>query len=240
MLKSARTGIAVALFLTSLAAAGTLLLNPRFFDDLSAGVLLFVLLPIVGGFGLGVVLGRPLQRLAEAGSNEDPIRALELLWASLMGFVVFLTALALLPPYLGIFSDSETVRYGGAMVLAVLLAALGTVTILEVARRGRPFVWPLLLALPVTAVVWGGTEWGRGKSPGSRILVVAVPGLAGSVAEDLIERGQMPTLAALRRSGTWGDIQGLRPPIPEVVWTSVATGKTSAEHGVLSFNATSA
>lgn len=240
MLKSARTGLAVALFLTSLTAAGTLLLNPRFVDDLSAGLLIFLVLPIVGGLGLGVVIGRPLRRLAELGSTEDPDRALELLWTSLMGFVVFLSTLALLPPYLGIFSDSETVRYGGAIVLAAVLAALGVLTVYEVARRSRPLVWPLLLVLPVTAVFWGGTEWGRGKGSGSRILVVAVPGLSWSVAEDLIEHGQMPNLAALRRSGAWGDIQGMRPPIPEVVWTSVATGKTSADHGVMSFNATSA
>jgi hypothetical protein len=239
MLKSARTGIAVALFLTSLSAAGTLLLNPRFVDQSSTGAALFLLVPVVVGLLLGLPVGRLVRRLAEIGSNEDPGRAFELLWASLMGFVVFFATLALLPAYLGMFSDSETVRYGGALVLSALFTALGVWTVYHVVRRARWFVWPLLVALPLAAIVWGGTEWGRGKGAGSRILVVAVPGLSWSVAEDLIERGEMPHLAALRRSGAWGDVQGMRPPIPEVVWTSVATGKTSAEHGIMSFNVTS-
>jgi hypothetical protein len=239
MLKSARTGIAFAFFLASLLAAATLLLNPRFVDGLSVGAFFFLALPIVVGLGLAVVVGPPLRRLAAVGSSEDPARALDLLWATLTGFVVFFTTLAFLPPYLGIFSPSETVRYGGAMVLAGAFTALGVVTILDITRRFRPLVWPLLVALPLTAVLWGGTEWGRGKGPASKVLVIAVPGLSWSVAEDLIEHGQMPHLAALRHSGAWGDIQGMRPPIPEVVWTSVATGKTSAEHGVESFRATS-
>jgi arylsulfatase A-like enzyme len=240
MMKSARTGIAVALFLTSLTSAGMLLLNPRFVDDLSMGVFLLLAGPVAAGFLLALALFRPLARLADAGSSEDPVRAYELLWASLTGAVVFVASLAFLPPYLGIFSDSETVRYGGAMVLAAGLAALGVVTIRDVAQRFRIALWPLLFALPVTAVVLGGTEWGRGRGPASRILVIAVPGLAWNVAEDLVERGRMPNLAALRRAGSWGDVQGIRPPIPEVVWTSVATGKLAAVHGVESFSATSA
>ncbi len=238
MLKSVRTGIAVALFFTSLTAAGTLLLNPRFIDDLSMGILLFGLFPILGGLVLGILGGPPLARLAEIGSNEDPLRAFELLWASVTALLVFFTTLALFPPYFGIFTDSETIRYGGAMLLAVGVAALAVVTIRDVAQRFRFAIWPALIALPALAIVLGGTEWGRGRVRGSRLLVVAVPGLSWSVAEDLIEKGEMPNLAALRRAGSWGDIQGVRPPIPEVVWTSVATGKPSEQHGVMGFAAT--
>ena len=83
-----------------------------------------------------------------------------------------------------------------------------------------------------------GTEWGRGKAPGSRLLVVAVPGLSWSVVEDLVERDEMPNLEALRRTGAWGDVRSIRPLMAPVVWTSIASGKSSTEHGVLGFNAT--
>ena len=238
MLKTTRTAIAAAFFVTSVTGAAVILLNPRFVDDLSVGIGLFLAAPILAGLAGAALLGPWIARLARSGSSEDPTRAFELLWAALTGFIVFLATLALLPPYLGIFSDSETLRYGGAMVLAVGLGALGFVVVRDAAQRFRFLLWPALLALPVVAVVWGGTEWGRGKGPASRVLMIAVPGLSWSVAEDLIDRGEMPNLAELRRSGAWGDVQGMRPSIPEVVWTSVATGKTPDEHGVNGYSAT--
>lgn len=238
MLKTARTGIAAALFVTSVTSAATLFLNPRFVDDLSLGLLLLVGVPVLAGLVAAILLGPPIARLAWAGSSEDPVRAQELLWASLTGFVVFLTTLALLPPYLGIFSDAEAIRYGGAMLLSVGLAALAIVVVRDAAQRFRLVAWPLLFALPVTAAVWGGTERGRGLGEPARVLMIAVPGFSWTVAEDLIERGRMPHLAELRRSGSWGDLQGMRPTIPEVVWTSLATGRPPDEHGVTGYSAT--
>lgn len=238
MLKTARTGVAAALFVTSVTSAAALFLNPRFVDSLSLGLILFVAGPVVAGLVAALVVGPPIARLARAGSSEDPERAQELLWASLTGFVVFLVTLAFLPPYLGIFSDAEAVRYGGAMVLSVGLAALAIGVVRDAAHRFRLLAWPLLFALPLTAAIWGGTERGRGLGEPARVLVVAVPGLSWTVAEDLIERGRMPHLAELRRSGSWGDLQGMRPSIPEVVWTSVATGRPPDEHGVTGYSAT--
>lgn len=238
MLKTARTGIAAVLFVTSVTSAAALLLNTRFVDQLELGLALFVAGPVLLGLILAAVLGPWLARLAQAGSSENPRRAYELLWASITAFVVFLTTLALLPPYLGIFSDSEIIRYGGAMVLSVSLAALALAVVRDAAMRFRPWIWPLLFALPTVAVVSGGTEWGRGRGQPSRVLVIAVPGLSWNVAEDLIDRGRMPHLAELRRSGAWGDLRGMRPSIPEVVWTTVATGKSPEEHGVTGYSAT--
>ena len=172
MLKQARTGIAFALFFASLFAAAVPLLNPRFVDHVPVGVSLFLLIPILGGAAAGFFLGRPLWRLAQVGSNEDITRAHEMLWGTLTGFVTFPVALAVLPAYIGIFSNSETVRYGGALLLAIGLAWLGAATVWYVANRARLWIWPLLLALPL-AVVLTGTEWGRGKAPGSRLLAAA-------------------------------------------------------------------
>ncbi|GJM44212.1 MAG: hypothetical protein DHS20C21_10540 [Gemmatimonadota bacterium] len=240
MLKSVRTGIAVSLLLTSLAAAGGLILNPRFVDDLGMGAVLLWLLPVVVGALAGIGIGRVLDRLAHAGSSEAPIRAFELLWGTTVAFFLFFVSLALLPPYLGIFSNSETVRYGGALLIAALLARLAFAIARYVANRFRFWIWPLLVAFPVIAVLCGGTEWGRGKGPGSRVLVLALPGLSWNVAEDLIDRGEMPHLATLRRQGAWGELQSGSQPPPPMVWTTIASGKHSEEHGVLGFGSTAA
>ena len=239
MTKHVRTGIAFAFFLTSLGSAATLILNPRFVDHLTVGTVLFLVLPVVGGAFVGIVGGHQVLRLARVGSNEDIERAYELLWATLTGFLVFFGTLVFLPAFLGIFWPSETVRYGGAMIVAGGLCALGVVTIRHASHAFRPWMWALLLVLPTAVVVLGGTQWGRGTAPGSRVLVLAVPGLSWTVAEELIERGEMPHLEQLRRSGAWGDVHAPRPLLPPVVWTTVATGKTSEDHGVLSFSATS-
>jgi hypothetical protein len=239
MPKSVRTGIGTWLFTASLVAAAGLILNPRFVDDLRTGLILYLGLPLAGGALLGILLGRPLRRLAEIGSNEAPVRAYELLWASVVGFATFFTSLAVLPSYLSLLSDSETFRYGGALVLACGLAWLGAHTIRYVANRFRVWIWPFLVALPIAAVVLGGTGWGRGRAPGSRIAVLAFPGLSWRVAEEMIERGQMPNLARLREHGAWGDVRTPRPILGPAVWTSIASGKTPEEHGILGFHAAS-
>jgi len=237
MLKLVRTGIAFALFFTSLGAAASLILNPRFVDSLSFGLILYLGLPILGGAAAGIVLGRALDRLAHVGSNEAPGRALEWLWGTVTAFIAFPVGLALLPAYLALFSSSEIVRYGGGLVLALGLALLGALLVWYVANRFRFWVWPLLLALPVAVVLAGATEWGRGKAPGSRVLAVALPGLSWSIVEDMVDRGEMPNLDRLRREGAWGEVESIRPLMAPAVWTSIASGKPSEEHGVLSFNA---
>jgi len=102
----------------------------------------------------------------------------------------------------------------------------------------RVWVWPLLLALPVAALLLGATPWGRGTGPGSRVLMLAFPGMSWSVAEDLIESGEMPNLARLRATGAWGDLEGVPPFLSQATWTTIASGKTSDDHQVLGLHAT--
>ncbi len=240
MAKHVRTGIAAALVFASIAAAATLLLNPRFVNDLTLGIVFFLGVPLVAGALGGLVFGRSLERLARAGSKEDWERAYRLLWGAFAGLSVFLGTLLLLPPFLGLWFNSESARYGGALVLALGLGAITGWTIHGVARRPRPWVLPLLVAVPIAAIAAGATGWGRGAGPGSRVLVLAFHGFSWNVAEDLLDHGEMPNLAQLRSSGSWGDACAVKPLLTPVVWTSIASAKPSEEHGVMGFAATSA
>lgn len=233
-----RAGIAAAFIFSSLASATVLLLNPRFVGHLPLGVLVFLAIPLVAGTVGGIGFGRVLENLARIGSSEDTRRAYRLLWASLLSLSVFLTTVTLFPPFLGVFTDSEIIRYGGALLLAAGLGGLAGLVVHETARSGAPWLWPLLLALPCAVVVSGGTDWGRGQGKGSRVLVLAFPGFSWNVAEELLEKKQLPHLDALRRSGAWGSVQSVKPLMEPVVWTSIATGKLSPEHGVQGFSAT--
>jgi hypothetical protein len=237
MRKHVRAGIASALLATSVFALAILLLNPRFVDDLRLGAIVFLAAPVLAGAVLGPVIGHWLDRLARAGSNEDPARAAELLWATVTGAFLFVATFPFLPAFLGIFESSEVVRYAGGLVLACGFAWLGAKVARNAAHRFRPLLWPALLLLPALVVLAPMGPWGA-PGPGSRIVVLAFPGLSWNVAEDLIERGEMPNLAGLRRTGAWGDLHSTQG-MSNAIWTTIATGKPQSSHGAASFNAVS-
>jgi len=93
-------------------------------------------------------------------------------------------------------------------------------------------------ALPtflVFALALSGCGTGvAGDAP--RAVVIGIDSADWRIIDPLIEAGRMPNLAALRERGTSGPIRTLVDyPLSPVVWTSVATGKTPAKHGITWF-----
>lgn len=48
-------------------------------------------------------------------------------------------------------------------------------------------------------------------------------------------RGELPTFARLMREGSWGSLATIEPTLSAVVWTTIITGKTPAQHGIRHF-----
>lgn len=67
------------------------------------------------------------------------------------------------------------------------------------------------------------------------LLFVAADGLEWSVMEPLLNAGKLPTIARLMASGTYGYLESMDPTYSPVVWTTIATGKTPAKHGIEHF-----
>ena len=67
------------------------------------------------------------------------------------------------------------------------------------------------------------------------LIFIAADGLEWSVMEPLINAGKLPTLARLMASGSYGYLESMDPTYSPVVWTSIATGKRPAEHGIEHF-----
>lgn len=70
---------------------------------------------------------------------------------------------------------------------------------------------------------------------GVRLLMVGLDGADWQIAGPLIEAGRMPHLARLKERGAWGDLRSATPTLSPLLWTSIATGKTPGEHGIIDF-----
>ncbi|MGH9464498.1 MAG: alkaline phosphatase family protein, partial [Thermoanaerobaculia bacterium] len=94
-----------------------------------------------------------------------------------------------------------------------------------------------LFALLLAATL--GAACQRGERPrdlGTRAVVVGIDSADWRIIEELAAAGRMPNLMRLREAGVWGPIETLRDiPLSPVVWTSIATGKSAAKHGIAWF-----
>lgn len=69
----------------------------------------------------------------------------------------------------------------------------------------------------------------------ARVVLIGVDGASWNVMDPLLERGELPNLAALIKRGVHADLETVEPVISPTVWTSIATGRTPDAHGVSSF-----
>lgn len=78
-------------------------------------------------------------------------------------------------------------------------------------------------------------------SPGEKmpeapqVILFGADGATWDVALPMIRAGKLPNLARLMKQGTWGDVRTTLPWKSPILWTSIATGKREAEHGIHDF-----
>lgn len=67
------------------------------------------------------------------------------------------------------------------------------------------------------------------------VLFIGLDGADWQRLEPLMKSGAMPNLAALAREGRTGVLTTIQPPLSPLVWTTMMTGVSPLEHGVLDF-----
>ena len=67
------------------------------------------------------------------------------------------------------------------------------------------------------------------------VLFIGLDGADWQRLDPLMESGAMPNLAALAREGRTGVLTTIQPPLSPLVWTTMMTGKSPLEHGILDF-----
>lgn len=68
-----------------------------------------------------------------------------------------------------------------------------------------------------------------------KILLIGWDGADWRVIHPLLDRGEMPNLERLIKSGVMGNLATLQPTLSPMVWNSIATGKMPDKHGILGF-----
>ena len=69
-----------------------------------------------------------------------------------------------------------------------------------------------------------------------RLLVVGWDSADWKIILPLLRAGQMPMLAKLLAEGSQGNLSTLEPSLSPMLWTTIATGRHPAEHGVHGFS----
>ena len=104
-------------------------------------------------------------------------------------------------------------------------------------RSGRTqFVLLLaaLLALPLLYAC-GKHAPATPRNAGHRVLFVGLDGADWQLLDGYMASGIMPNLAALAREGRTGTLTTIQPPLSPLVWTTMMTGVSPLEHGILDF-----
>jgi Flp pilus assembly protein TadD len=78
-------------------------------------------------------------------------------------------------------------------------------------------------------------EVARLAHPGHKVMFVGLDGADWKMLDGLVADGDMPELARLVREGRGGVLESEHPPLSPLVWTTMMTGVSPLEHGILDF-----
>jgi len=65
-----------------------------------------------------------------------------------------------------------------------------------------------------------------------KVILIALDGADWKVMQPLIDKGKLSNIKQLMDKGCWGALKTFEPLESEIIWTSIATGKTLQKHGI--------
>jgi tetratricopeptide (TPR) repeat protein len=75
----------------------------------------------------------------------------------------------------------------------------------------------------------------KASRPARPVIFIGLDGADWELLDDYMASGVMPNLAALVRSGRAGTLKTINPPLSPLVWTTMMTGASPLDHGILDF-----
>ena len=98
-------------------------------------------------------------------------------------------------------------------------------------RGGRFLAGAAWLSLAAALVLFGCAK--QGKRP--QVVVIGLDGATWEILQPWIDRGDLPTLAALQRESAWGELQSSVPFLSPPAWTTAVTGVNPGKHAIFDF-----
>src|SRR5262245_25748358 len=87
-----------------------------------------------------------------------------------------------------------------------------------------------VFALLLAAAVLAGCE--SRQAPRGRVVLIGLDGASWNLLAPMVESGELPNFKALMDRGVSADLASVEPYLSPPVWTSIATGRKPAAHGV--------
>lgn len=69
----------------------------------------------------------------------------------------------------------------------------------------------------------------------SKVFIIGIDGATWDIIDPMIEQGRLPHLSRLIKNGSSARMRSLKPTKSPALWTTMATGKLPAKHGILDF-----
>jgi Flp pilus assembly protein TadD/predicted AlkP superfamily pyrophosphatase or phosphodiesterase len=91
------------------------------------------------------------------------------------------------------------------------------------------------VAVTITAVISGCASRRTAEPTNRPVIFIGLDAADWQLLDDYIAQGSMPNLARLVKEGTSGVLDTIRPPLSPLVWTTMMTGVSPLEHGILDF-----
>ncbi|MGH9868657.1 MAG: alkaline phosphatase family protein [Candidatus Polarisedimenticolia bacterium] len=101
-------------------------------------------------------------------------------------------------------------------------------------QAGRALLAALLMMMAACRDAGQALPTAPGR-PGPKILLIGLDAADWQIAGPLADQGRLPNLNGLRERGAWGTVRSMVPVLSPLLWTSVATGATADQHGVIDF-----
>lgn len=141
-------------------------------------------------------------------------------------------------PVRTIFSFRGFLFLATAAVLAATAGFLLNLILKIVRRAGTALVLAPVIAAAVFLLPLGGS---RDAVPGDirKVLLIGIDAATWNALLPLVKEGRLPHFRSFIEDGSYGSLRSFLPIRSPMIWTTIATGKRPAEHGITGFTFTS-
>jgi hypothetical protein len=81
----------------------------------------------------------------------------------------------------------------------------------------------------------GAAYCDKKKEEKIKVVIIGFDGANWQTIDPLIKKGKLPFLKKLKEESAWANFETFKPAKSNVIWTSIASGKTMLKHGILDF-----